>query len=294
MSTGIQHPAVQGCLVSFPAPSILLLTLNRPKQRNSIPLATSAEIQRLWEWFDQEPTLQVAIITGTGESFCAGADLKGTNCPYTSPRVSCCRPFISHHPTEWNELNARGETNEMTAPGLAGLPRRRGGKPIIAAVNGYCLGGGFEMIVNCDIVVASERATFGLPEVQRGIAAVAGSLPRLVRVLGKQRAAEVALSGLTFPASQLERWGLVNRVVEHGQLVATAVEIASAIAKNSPDSIRVTMEGLHYAWEIASVEEGSTALVDRWYPKLMAGENFHEGVRAFVEKRQPKWRASNL
>ncbi|KAE8381662.1 ClpP/crotonase-like domain-containing protein [Aspergillus bertholletiae] len=271
MSTGTQHPPVEGCLVSFPTPNILLLTLNRPKQRNSIPLATSAQIQRLWEWFDQEPTLQVAIITGTGESFCAGADLK-----------------------EWNEMNARGETNEMTAPGLAGLPRRRGGKPIIAAVNGYCLGGGFEMIVNCDIVVASEQATFGLPEVQRGIAAVAGSLPRLVRILGKQRAAEIALSGLTFSASQLERWGLVNRVVEHGQLVATAVEIASAIARNSPDSIRVTMEGLHYAWEIASVEEGSSALVDRWYPKLMAGENFHEGVRAFVEKRKPKWRASNL
>ncbi|KAF5857741.1 hypothetical protein ETB97_005376 [Aspergillus alliaceus] len=271
MSMSVQHPSVQGCLVSFPTSHILLLTLNRPKQRNSIPLATSAEIQRLWEWFDKEPTLRVAIITGTGESFCAGADLK-----------------------EWNELNARGETNEMTAPGLAGLPRRRGVKPIIAAVNGYCLGGGFEMVVNCDLVVASEQATFGLPEVQRGIAAVAGSLPRLIRILGKQRAAEIALSGLSFPAAQLERWGLVNRVVEHSQLLATVVEMATAIARNSPDSIRVTMEGLHNGWEIASVEEGSTALVDHWYPKLMAGENFHEGVRAFVEKRKPQWRASNL
>ncbi|KAF7128311.1 hypothetical protein CNMCM5793_002853 [Aspergillus hiratsukae] len=265
------HPTVQGCLVSFPTPHTLLLTLNRPEKRNCISLATSAEIQQLWTWFDTQPALHVAIITGTGESFCAGADLK-----------------------EWNDLNARGITNEMTAPGLAGLPRRRGPKPIIAAVNGYCLGGGFEMVVNCDIVVASENATFGLPEVQRGIAAVAGSLPRLVRVLGKQRAAEIALTGLTFSASQLERWGLVNRVVEHDRLLATAVEIATAISRNSPDSVRVTMEGLHYGWEMAGVEEASSALVDRWYSKLMAGENFHEGVRAFVEKRKPQWRPSRL
>ncbi|KAK2738483.1 hypothetical protein FQN55_000537 [Onygenales sp. PD_40] len=197
-------------------------------------------------------------------------------------------------PTEWNDLNARGVTNEMTAPGLAGLPRRRGSKPIIAAVNGFCLGGGFEMVVNCDIIIASDEATFGLPEVQRGIAAVAGSLPRLVRIVGKQRAAEIALSGLMFPAAQLERWGLVNRVVEPSGLIETAVELASAIAKNSPDSLRVTMEGLHYGWEMASVEEGSSALVDRWYPRLMAGANFHEGVRAFVEKRKPEWRRSNL
>ncbi|KAB8074310.1 ClpP/crotonase-like domain-containing protein [Aspergillus leporis] len=267
----MQHPPVQGCLVSFPAPHVLLLTLNRPKQRNCISLATSDDIIRLWEWFDTAPDLHVAIITGTGESFCSGADLK-----------------------EWNKLNESGITNEMKAPGLAGLPRRRAGKPIIAAVNGFCLGGGFEMVVNCDIIVASDKASFGLPEVQRGIAAVAGSLPRLVRVLGKQRAAEIALSGLSFPASQMERWGLVNRVVEHNQLLANAVEIATAISKNSPDSIRVTMEGLHYGWEIASVEDASTMLVDDWYGRLIAGENFHEGVRAFVEKRKPKWRPSRL
>jgi enoyl-CoA hydratase/carnithine racemase len=171
----------------------------------------------------------------------------------------------------------------MIAPGLAGLPRRRGNKPIIAAVNGYCLGGGFEMVANCDIVVASENATFGLPEVQRGIAAVAGSLPRLVRVLGKQRAAEIALSGLSFSASQLDRWGLVNRVVEHGRLLATAVEIATAISRNSPDSVRVTMEGLHYGWEMASVEEASSALVDRWYEKHLWRSESHGGGRLSYE-----------
>ncbi|KAK2786748.1 putative secondary metabolism biosynthetic enzyme [Emmonsiellopsis sp. PD_33] len=272
MASNTQHPPrVQGCLVSFPTPYTLLLTLNQPERRNCISLATSDDIQRLWEWFETNPSLLVAIITGTGKSFCSGADLK-----------------------EWNDLNARGITNEMTAPGLAGLPRRRGSKPIIAAVNGFCLGGGFEMVVNCDIIIASDEATFGLPEVQRGIAAVAGSLPRLVRIVGKQRAAEIALSGLMFPAAQLERWGLVNRVVEPSGLIETAVELASAIAKNSPDSLRVTMEGLHYGWEMASVEEGSSALADRWYPQLMAGANFHEGVRAFVEKRKPEWRRSNL
>ncbi|RAL12013.1 enoyl-CoA hydratase/isomerase family protein [Aspergillus homomorphus CBS 101889] len=267
-----QHPTVQGCLISFPTPQILLLILNRPEKRNSITLATSAEIQQLWTWFDAHPTLRVAIITGTGGSFCAGADLK-----------------------EWNDLNARGIENRMTAPGLAGLPRRRGPKPIIAAVNGFCLGGGFEMITNCDIVLASPDATFGLPEVQRGIAAVAGSLPRLVRVLGRQRAAQIALSGIPFSAAQMERWGLVNEVVaDKALLVTRAVEIATTIASNSPDSIRVTLEGLHLGWEVASVEEASSRLVDEWYGKLMAGENFHEGVRAFAEKRKPEWRASKL
>ncbi|OJJ86659.1 enoyl-CoA hydratase/isomerase family protein [Aspergillus glaucus CBS 516.65] len=271
MSATLSHPPVQGCLVYFPTPQTLLLTLNRPKQRNCISLSTSVEIQRLWKWFDSEPSLQVAIITGTGESFCSGADIK-----------------------EWNQLNEQGITNEMTAPGLAGLPRRRGTKPIIAAVNGYCLGGGFEMVVNCDLVFASEQATFGLPEVRRGVAAVAGSLPRLIRVLGKQRAAELALSGNTISASQLERWGLVNRVVEASRLLDSVVEIASAIASNSPDSLRVTMEGLHMGWERASVEDGSTALVDDWYGRLIAGPNFHEGMRAFVEKRMPRWRPCSL
>ncbi|PKY00820.1 enoyl-CoA hydratase/isomerase family protein [Aspergillus campestris IBT 28561] len=271
MTATYSHPSVEGCLVSFPTPQILLLTLNRPERRNCIPLATSAEIQSLWEWFDVEPSLQVAIITGTGESFCSGADLK-----------------------EWNRLNSQGTVNEMTAPGLAGLPRRRGTKPIIAAVNGHCLGGGFEMAVNCDLVIANPQATFGLPEVQRGIAAVAGSLPRLVRILGKQRAAEIALSGRSFPATQLERWGLVNRVVEASRLLDSAVELATIIAGNSPDSIRVTMEGLHLGWEQASVEDASTRLVDGWYGKLIAGPNFHEGVRAFVDKEKPRWRSSSL
>ncbi|KAJ0280810.1 hypothetical protein COL922a_014443, partial [Colletotrichum nupharicola] len=112
-----QHPPVEGCLVSFPTPEILLLTLNRPEKRNSISRAVSADIIQLWKWFDAQPHLRVGIITGT----------------------------------EWNELNARGIENKMDAPGMAGLPRRRSTKPIIAAVNGYCLGGGFEMAVNCDI-----------------------------------------------------------------------------------------------------------------------------------------------
>ncbi|PYH49894.1 enoyl-CoA hydratase/isomerase family protein [Aspergillus saccharolyticus JOP 1030-1] len=266
------HPTVRGCLISFPTPQILLLTLNRPEKRNSITLATSAEIQQLWQWFDAHPALRVAIITGAGGSFCAGADLK-----------------------EWNDLNSRGIENKMTAPGLAGLPRRRGSKPILAAVNGFCLGGGFEMITNCDIVIASRNATFGLPEVQRGIAAVAGSLPRLVRVLGRQRAAQVALTGRPFSAAQMERWGLVNEVVDTAEgAVARAVEIAVEIASNSPDSIRVTLEGLHLGWEVASVEEGSERLVEEWYGRLIAGENFQEGVRAFAEKRSPVWKASKL
>lgn len=181
----------------------------------------------------------------------------------------------------------------MDAPGLAGLPRRRGKKPVIAAVNGICMGGGFEMIVNCDLVIAARSAVFALPEVKRGIAAVAGSLPRLARIIGRQRAMELALTGRTVTAGQLEVWGLINRVVET-EPVAAAVELAKEICGNSPDGVIVSKEGIELGWEKASVEDGSSLLIEGWYGRLMAGQNFKEGIRAFAEKRAPQWLPAKL
>jgi enoyl-CoA hydratase/carnithine racemase len=193
-------------------------------------------------------------------------------------------------------MNATGEVNSMAAPGLAGLPRRTGKKPIIAAVNGICMGGGFEMVTNCDIVIASPTAVFSLPEVKRGIVPVAGCLPRLTRTLGLQRTMELVLTGKTVDAKLLHEWGLVNKLVEGGEeeLRRVAVEWARGMCGNSPDALIVGRLGVRSSWEAGSVEDTVTQVEEEWYPKLVQGENFKEGIKAFAEKRGPVWRNSKL
>lgn len=192
-------------------------------------------------------------------------------------------------------MNRSGVVNSMEAPGLAGLPRRRGKKPIIAAVNGLCMGGGFEMVANCDLVVASRSAVFSLPEAKRGIAPVAGCLPRLARTLGLQRTMDLVLTGRSVPADTLHEWGLVSHIVDPSEDVAkVAVRIAQDMCKNSPDSLIVARLGVRMSWEAGSVEETVAELADQWYPRLVKGRNFKEGIQAFVEKRQPRWENSKL
>merc|ERR1712000_501166 len=147
--------------VSFPDDRIIKVTLTRTSKLNCIDKKTSQQIQEIWDELDRDESLWVGIITGSGRAFCTGADLE-----------------------EWNNMNEAGVVNDMSAPGLAGLPRRNGKKPIIAAVNGICMGGGFEMVANCDMILAASTAVFSLPEIKRGIVPVAGCLPRLVRTLG--------------------------------------------------------------------------------------------------------------
>lgn len=183
----------------------------------------------------------------------------------------------------------------MDAPGLAGLPRRNGKKPIIAAVNGICMGGGFEMVANCDLVIASSTATFALPEVKRGIVPVAGCLPRLTSTIGLQRTMDLVLTGRNVDAKTLHDWGLISQVVDAPADVAeSAVKIALEMCKNSPDALIVGRQGVRMSWEYGNVEEAVSTLADQWYPRLMKGTNFSEGIQAFVEKRPPKWINSKL
>ena len=170
----------------------------------------------------------------------------------------------------------------------------------MAAVNGLCFGGGFEMIVNADLVVASSTATFALPEVKRGVVAIAGALPRLVRSVGRQRAMELALTGRTLTAAEAHTWGVVNRVLDgpKGQegkvVVKAAIELAQLIADNSPDAVVVSREGVKLGWEGVGAEDASRLLTDTWYARLQAGDNMKEGLRAFVEKRAPNWLPSKM
>lgn len=152
-----------------------------------------------------------------------------------------------------------------------------------------------EVALNCDIILASDDAVFGLPEVKRGVIALAGALPRLVRTVGKQRASEMALVGRHYDAKTMHEWGLVNRVVEKkGGVLAEALQWAEEIAGNSPDSVIASREGLRLGWEPLGPEV-STEVVERGiYGRMEGAENMVEGVVSFVEKRKPVWRDSKL
>ncbi len=150
------------------------------------------------------------------------------------------------------------------------------------------------MITNTDIVISSEKAFFGFPEVQRGVVAWAGALPRIVRTVGKQRAMEMVLTGRRVEAKEAEKWGFVNEVVAGEKVVERAVEVAAQIAGNSPDAVIVSREGVKAGWEGVGAEEGTRLIIEAWEKKLNAGDNIKEGLRAFVEKRKPQWGESKL
>lgn len=291
-----QPPEVLHTDVSFPAdyPHVMLVTLNRPNALNSIPRPQHYALERLWDWFDDEPSLRVAVITGTGRAFSAGADLK-----------------------EWDSINSDGTgeaaaasvpTNRRDRPsgrfprgGFGGMSNRAGLKPIVAAVNGICFGGGMEMAINCDMIVASADAAFSLPEVTIGVIALAGALPRIIRTAGRQRASEMALTGKRYSAQEMREWGLVNEVVPKGEgsggrtlVLEKALGWAGMIAANSPDAVIVSREGLKLGWEGIDAEKGTETLLRGWYSKIEKGDNMKEGVKSFVERRKPKWVDSKL
>ena len=275
-------PPVQDSIISFPKPTILLITLNRPQDLNCINTQGHYELDALYKWFDAEPSLRCAILTGNGRAFCAGADLKEWN---------------SANNTNSNKqegLSREQKERSMPPSGFGALSRRGGKKPVICAVNGICFGGGCEIIINADIVVADDGAQFGLPEVKIGVVALAGALTRLTRTVGRQRAMEMALTGRALGAEEAKEWGLVNKVVKKGTCVEEAVKIAEVISGNSPDSVIVSREGIKMGWEGVGAEEGTRLLAENWYSRMDKGENMKEGVKSFVEKRKPRWVPSKL
>lgn len=245
------------------------------------------ELHALYDWFDNEPSLRVAVVTGQGRAWSAGADLK-----------------------EWNQSheNAKAEKSgpkerSMPSSGFAALSRRSGKKPIIAAVNGLAFGGGMEALANLDLIVAARSATFSLPEVKRGVWAGAGALPRIARTIGRPRAMEMALTGRTVSADEAREWGLVNVVTEDYPLdgevmerpvVKKALEYAEMICANSPDSVIVSRAGVIQGYEDGSAENGTRVASEIWGRRINEGENIKEGVKAFVEKRVPRWVPSKL
>jgi len=192
---------------------------------------------------------------------------------------------------------------QMPSSGFGGVSRRMGKKPVIGAINGLAFGGGMEMVTNMDMVVASKSAQFALPEVKRGVVAIAGALPRIIRTIGRPRAMEMALTGRTVSAAEAREWGIVNAVTDDAPVdadvlsrpvVQKALDYAKEICGNSPDSVIVSRAGIIQGWEDGSVEHASQNIVEIYSKRLNEGENIGEGLKAFVERRSPRWVASQL
>ncbi|KAI0715047.1 ClpP crotonase [Earliella scabrosa] len=263
--------------VSFPQDHVMLLTFNRPKALNAVTPNMTDDVKKIMDWFDDEPGLWIAVVTGEGRLFCAGADL-----------------------IAWNKRQAGGGADAdqkaiiTGVDGFASLSRRTTtSKPVIAAVNGGAYGGGMEIVLNCDLVIAGEDAKFALPEVRRGVVAVQGGMPRLARIAGHQLASELLLTGRPVPAAEAAiRFGFVNKVVPKDQVLSTALAWAAEIVQNSsPDSVQSTKRALLLANQHGSVEDAVAAHINSKESKrAFVSENITEGLKAFSEKRKPTWK----
>ena len=243
---------------------ILTVTLNRPERLNALDRACHDALDAIWTDFDADDSLRVAIVTGAGDrAFCAGSDLKY----YKS-------------------------VDKIAVPesGYAGLAHRRVRKPIIAAVNGIALGGGFELVLCCDLVIASERARFAFPEVRIGGAAFGGGLPRLMRKIPYTVALGLALTARTIGAAEAYRIGLANEVAAPDRLMDAAMAWARDIILGSPLGVIATKE---LAESTLRADEPFDSLVghvdDHRQRPIMESADFKEAVAAFSEKRAPVW-----
>lgn len=244
---------------------VMVVTINRPDQRNALNPPANHELGAVFDTFEKTPDHWVAIITGAGDkAFCAGADLKATG-----------------------EMQGGAFVPPSGFAGLTSRFQRK--KPVIAAVNGFATGGGFELALACDIVVASETAKFGLTEPRVGLAALGGGIQRLIREIGPKRAHALLLTGKMVSAAEGLRLGFVNEVVPHGELMAAAERWADEIGLCSPTSIAATKA-------IANALDGQTveASMESMFKLpgvggLFSGPDAKEGPRAFAEKRTPRW-----
>jgi enoyl-CoA hydratase len=239
---------------------VLVITINRPDQRNAVNAAVAAGIAHGLDELDGDDGLAVGIITGAGKGFCAGMDLKA---------------FVT------------GERPWFEDRGFAGITQRAAAKPLIAAVEGFAVAGGLEVALACDLIVAAKGARLGIPEVKRSLVAAGGGLLRLPRVLPRNVAMELALTGDPIAAERAYELGMVNRLAEAGHALDTALELAAQIAVNAPlgliGSKRILNESLDWP---------DSEFFERQQPisgPIFDSEDAKEGATAFSEKRAPVW-----
>jgi enoyl-CoA hydratase len=240
---------------------VLTITINRPTQRNAVNREVAVQVASALDLLDSDPSLSVGVLTGAGGTFSAGMDLKAF---------------------------ANGETPILPGRGFGGVTQAVVRKPLVAAVEGWALGGGFEMALGCDLIVAAEDAKFGLPEVKRGLIAGEGGVIRLPRRIPYHIAVKVLLTGEPLSAVDAQQYGLVSELTECGAALAGAQQLAKRIAANAPLALaRVKQvlrdtQGLNDSEAFARQAENAHGLLD--------SEDAHEGALAFAEKRAPVWR----
>ncbi len=255
--------AYEFCTVEREGP-LTIVTMNRPNVMNSLHPPANFELEMVFNEFANDPDQWVAIITGAGDrAFSAGNDLK---------------------------YQASGGQMSTPDTGFAGLTSRYDlDKPVIAAVNGIAMGGGFEIALACDMIIASDNAVFALPEPRVGLAALAGGLHRLPRQIGTKQALGMILTGRRVPAPEGQQLGFVNEVVPAGQALDGARRWAEQILECSPMSIRASKQAVYQGLDKACLEEAISGRYDA-VAAMLRSEDMIEGPLAFAEKRPPKWK----
>ena len=240
---------------------VLLITINRPEQRNAVNAAVATGIAGALDELDADSELSVGVITGAGKGFCAGMDLKA---------------FVA------------GERPHVEGRGFAGITQRAADKPLIAAIEGFAVAGGLEVALACDLIVASRGARLGIPEVKRSLVAAGGGLLRLPRVLPRNVAMEMALTGDPLEAERAHELGLVNRLAEPGEALGVALELAETIAANGPLALAATKRILVESpdWPDSEFFERQAPI----YDPVFKSEDAREGATAFAERRAPVWK----
>jgi crotonobetainyl-CoA hydratase len=251
------------CRVDREGP-LTIVTINRPDVMNALHMPAHFELERVWDEFAADPHQWVAIVTGAGDrAFCAGQDLKDI---------------------------AEGGRIEFGQSGFGGLTRRFDlDKPIIAAVNGVAMGGGFEIALACDLIIAAEDATFALPEPKVGLAALGGGVQRLPRTIGLKRAMGMLLTGRRVPAKEGYELGFVTALTPKGGALDAARDWARMILECSPVSVRTTKQVAAASLAIADLSVAMRTEFEA-VRAMHASEDFIEGPRAFAERRKPQWK----
>jgi len=239
---------------------VLIITINRPEAKNAMTKAASEAIAAALDHLDASDDLRVGILTGAGGTFCSGMDLKG---------------FL------------KGESPSVPGRGFGGLTEKGPAKPLIAAVEGYALAGGMELMIACDMIVANDKAKFGIPEAKRGLAAAAGGLMKLPDLISPKVAMELALTGEFIDTARAYELGLINRVTD-GDALSAAKELAEAITANGPLAVKVSKQIVveSRGWALDKRYEEQAKLL----PQVFMSEDAREGSLAFAEKRAPNWK----
>ncbi|MCF8608933.1 crotonase/enoyl-CoA hydratase family protein [Gordonia sp. HY285] len=240
---------------------ITVITINRPERRNAFDGATARAMEEAIDAFDADDTARVAIIRGARAAFSAGQDLKAA---------------------------VSGDFGRTDRRGGFGLMAKRPSKPLIAAVEGHALAGGFELCLACDLVIASTDATMGIPEAAKALVAVGGGLFRLPKRIPYHIAMELALTGEPRPASFFAQWGLVNYVVEPDNVFATALSLARRVAASGPLAVRASTEIVRRAFDWT--EDEAWTQQHTYAAPAINSHDTQEGIAAFLEKRQPAWK----